>query len=110
MFRNQAADQLATKIPISGVDTNSTVDVMSTIGTLLRNAFIRALLPKYDQQITAAEVAKMVQAGRIPNATTNGVAKTNNFERPFSETNKPASLLEMPVNSSGTNRAPAIKF
>ncbi|MGO8766102.1 MAG: DUF748 domain-containing protein [Limisphaerales bacterium] len=110
VFRNQAADQLATKIPISGVDTNSTVDVMSTIGTLLRNAFIRALLPKYDQQITAAEVAKMVQAGRIPNATTNGVAKTNNFERPFSETNKPASLLEMPVNSSGTNRAPAIKF
>lgn len=78
VLKNQPQDQLATKIPISGVYTNSSVDLMSTIGTLLQNAFIRALLPKYDQKVTTTDVAKKVKSGQIPNANANGAPKTNN--------------------------------
>ncbi|MGH7941499.1 MAG: DUF748 domain-containing protein [Limisphaerales bacterium] len=70
--RNIPEDQLATKIPISGVYTNSTIDLTSTIGSLLRNAFIRALIPKYDQKVTTREVTRNVKAGLIPNSNTNG--------------------------------------
>lgn len=72
ILRNEPKDQLATKIPISGVYTNSTVDLTATIGSLLRNAFIRALIPKFDQKVTTGEVTKDVKQGLIPNATTNG--------------------------------------
>jgi hypothetical protein len=72
IVRNMPKDQLAVKVPISGVYTNTSIDLTSTIGSLLRNAFIRALIPKYDQKITTSEVTQNVKAGRIPNADTNG--------------------------------------
>ena len=72
VFRNLPENQLAAKIPISGVYTNSSVDLTSTIGSLLRNAFIRALIPKFDEKVTTSEVAHNVKAGEIPNANTNG--------------------------------------
>ena len=72
ILKNQPHDRLATKIPISGVYTNSQVNLISTIGTLLRNAFVRALIPKFDQKITTSQVTKMVHQGQVPNATTNG--------------------------------------
>jgi len=106
VFRNQSEDQLAAKIPIAGVYSNSEVGVMSAIGTLLRNAFIRALLPQYDQKITTGEVAQKVQLGQIPNATTNGVAKTNDFGVSFLETNKPDALLKAPDKLSVPPPAP----
>lgn len=74
IVRNLPKDQLAVKVPIAGVYTNSTVDLTSTIGSLLRNAFIRALIPKYDQKITTSEVTQNVKAGLIPNTNTNGAA------------------------------------
>jgi hypothetical protein len=73
IVRNIPKDQLATKIPISGVYTNSDVALTSTIGSLLRNAFIRALIPKYDEKVTTAEVTKNVKEGQIPNSNTNGM-------------------------------------
>ena len=106
VLRNQSEDQLATKIPISGVYSNSDVAIMSTIGTLLRNAFVRALLPQYDQKITTTDVAQKVQKGEIPNATASGVAKTNDFGVVFFETNKPAALLKDPVAAPATNSPP----
>jgi hypothetical protein len=72
IVRNMPKDQLAVKVPISGVYTNTTVDLTSTLGSLLRNAFIRALIPKYDQKVTTSEVTQNVKAGLIPNADTNG--------------------------------------
>ncbi len=103
VFRNQPHDELAAKIPISGVYTNSQVDLLSTIGSVLRNAFIRALLPKYDQKITTGQVANMARQGQIPNANAQGnsVSPTNNFTAPPSETNKPATRLEMPPETAG---------
>ena len=81
IVRNMPKDQLAVKVPISGVYTNSTVDLTSTLGSLLRNAFIRALIPKYDEKITTAEVTKNVKAGQIPNANTNGMPPPVTIER-----------------------------
>ena len=56
VFRNQPKDSLATKIPFSGTYEGSQVDVFTAIGTLLRNAFISALVPKLDRTITVEEV------------------------------------------------------
>ena len=80
VLRNQPNDQLATKVPISGVYTNSSVDIATTIGELLRNAFIRALLPKYDKEVTTTDVAKKVKNGEIPGADKDGDAKHANGE------------------------------
>lgn len=103
VLKNQPEDQLATKVPISGVYTNSSVDIASTIGELLRNAFIRALLPKYDKPVTTGEVAKKVKKGEIPNADKNGEGSTNNPYAPNAgATNRGAAYLK-----SGEQKAPA---
>jgi hypothetical protein len=77
VFKNQPHDQLATKIPISGVYTNSRVELMTSVGTLLRNAFIRALIPKFDEKVTTGQVTKDVQEDQVPNSTTNGEPESN---------------------------------
>jgi len=56
VFKNHVKDQLATKIPISGTYTNSNVGLWTATGTLLQNAFIRALVPKLDQPATVEQV------------------------------------------------------
>jgi hypothetical protein len=58
VFENHPKDQLATKVPISGSFTNSNVGVWTATGTLLQNAFIHALVPKLDQQVTVEQVEK----------------------------------------------------
>lgn len=58
VFKNHPKDQLATKIPISGTYTNSDVGVWTATATLLQNAFIRALVPKLDQQVKVEQVEK----------------------------------------------------
>jgi len=121
VLKNQPQDQLATKVPISGVYTNSSVDIATTIGELLRNAFIRALLPKYDKEVTTGEVAKKVKKGEIPNADKNGEANTNNPYAPNAgDTNKGAAYLKTnePTNAppeetnapSKTNPPPPAKL
>jgi hypothetical protein len=74
---------------------------MATIGELLRNAFIKALLPKYDEHITTTDVAKKVKNGQLPNASANGTGKTNSpYAETSGETNKPATLLKQSPNES----------
>lgn len=111
IFNNQPKDQLAAKIPISGVYTNSTIDLTATIGSLLRNAFVSALLPKFDQKVTIGEVAKNVKQGAIPNATTNGAPKATNSVTgmPFAtppEKKHPGTLLEAPETGTNAPRGP----
>jgi hypothetical protein len=57
-FKNQPHDQLATEIPISGTYNQSHVDIIATIGNLLKNAFIRALLPNIGQPVTLKQAAQ----------------------------------------------------
>jgi hypothetical protein len=56
VLKNQPHDQLATKIPISGTFEKTNVDIWATIGGILRNAFIRALVPRIDRSIRLEDV------------------------------------------------------
>ena len=106
VLKNQPQDQLATKVPISGVYTNSSVDLITTIGELLRNAFIRALLPKYDQKVTTTDVAKKVKNGQISNANANGAPKANSAAGP-NQSSSSNSTNSIPGNSKSNNKPPS---
>jgi uncharacterized protein YhdP len=58
VLKNHSKDQLATKVPISGSYKNSSVGIWTATATLLQNAFIHALVPKIDQQVTVEQVEK----------------------------------------------------
>ncbi len=55
-FKNQPKDRLALKVPISGSFTNTDVHVLTAVGTLLRNAFIQALVPRLDEKVKVQDV------------------------------------------------------
>jgi hypothetical protein len=57
-FKNHPQNQLATKIPVTGSFEKTDVHVWPTIETLLRNAFIHALIPQLDQPIKIENVEK----------------------------------------------------
>jgi hypothetical protein len=57
LFKNKPEDRLATKIPISGSFDDPNPDIWATIGNLLRNAFVRAIMPGLDRDVR-------VQAGK----------------------------------------------
>jgi hypothetical protein len=46
ILKNQPRDQVATLIPVTGDVTSPNQDILATIGNVLRNAFIRAYLPR----------------------------------------------------------------
>jgi hypothetical protein len=50
LLRNHGADQDAAKIPISGQVGDPKANVWATIGSALRNAFIKALIPGFDSK------------------------------------------------------------
>jgi hypothetical protein len=50
LFKNHARDQFGTLIPFSGDATGATTaDILATIGNILRNAFVRAYLPRLEK-------------------------------------------------------------
>jgi hypothetical protein len=56
ILKNQSRDQFGTLIPFSGdVDTATTTDILATIGNVLRNAFVRAYLPRLQNEVREAE-------------------------------------------------------
>ena len=56
ILKNQPHDQLATKVPLSGTFDKANVDIWATIGGVLRNAFVRALLPRIDRSVRLQDV------------------------------------------------------
>jgi hypothetical protein len=48
ILRNPPRDQFGTSIPLSGSLNNPQTDLLATIGNVLRNAFIRAYLPRLE--------------------------------------------------------------
>lgn len=56
VFKNQPEDRLATRIPVSGTHEDGQVGVGQAILSLLRNAFVRALVPKLDEAVRIEEV------------------------------------------------------
>jgi hypothetical protein len=55
-FKNQPHDLLATKIPITGTFGRTNVHLWPTVATLLRNAFIKSLVPSLDEPVTLEQV------------------------------------------------------
>lgn len=75
LLKNQARDQFGTLIPFSGDATgDTTVDIFATIGNLLRNAFIRAYLPRLESGLESVdgltfqppEIGDPISAGDSP--------------------------------------------
>jgi len=56
IVKNRKQGQIATKIPISGEIGGANVGVITAVIELLRNAFIEALYPSIDQQISLESV------------------------------------------------------
>ena len=58
LFRNQPKNRFATKIPISGTLDNPKVNVLSTLGNILKNEFIRAFTGEFEGDIEPADAEK----------------------------------------------------
>jgi len=56
LFENQEKDQLAAKIPFSGNFEDPDANIWSTIGSVLENAFIRALIPSIEGSVNLEQV------------------------------------------------------
>ena len=74
-FRNQPHDQLATRVPITGQFGKTDVHVWSTVTMLLRNAFVRALVPKMDEPVKVEQAEQVKKYGQEVN--TNRISTTN---------------------------------
>jgi hypothetical protein len=60
-FKNQPHDYLATRIPIAGSYGKEKIGTWTAVGSMLRNAFIKALVPKIDETVTVEQVAQKEQ-------------------------------------------------
>jgi hypothetical protein len=58
LLTNHAKDQLGTKIPIEGTFKKMNIDTWSAIFEVLRNAFVQALFPALDHDISINNVTK----------------------------------------------------
>jgi hypothetical protein len=56
LLENQPKDQFAAKIPFSGNFEDPDANIWSTIGSILENAFIRALIPNVEGTINLEQV------------------------------------------------------
>lgn len=58
VLKNQKHDQIATKVPLEGSFKNTKTNLWYAVLEVLRNAFIQALQPTIDQQISLGSVGK----------------------------------------------------
>jgi hypothetical protein len=65
LFKNHPKDQVAAKVPIEGNIDNPKASIVETLGSVLRNAFVRALSPHLDETIDL-ESAKLEKGERPP--------------------------------------------
>ena len=56
VFKNQKANQIATKVPMEGTFKNPQTNTLEAIWEVLRNAFIQALVPRIDYEININSV------------------------------------------------------
>jgi hypothetical protein len=54
-FKNWSRDQFGTLIPFSGDASGTTTEIFATIGNVLRNAFIRAYLPRLENGMSPVD-------------------------------------------------------
>jgi hypothetical protein len=78
LFKNQPKDRLAAKVPVSGSFDRTDVHVWTAVSTLLRNAFIRALVPKLDQKVTVKDVEQPKRGGEKSSQSEGDSSKRRN--------------------------------
>jgi hypothetical protein len=61
VLKNHSTDSLAARIPISGSYKDQKIGAWAAVGSLLRNAFIRALIPRIDEEMTTQKVEQKVE-------------------------------------------------
>ena len=55
IFKNWSRDQFGTLIPFSGNAEGTKTDILATVGNILRNAFVRAYMPRLEHTGTTIE-------------------------------------------------------
>jgi hypothetical protein len=58
VFKNHGRDQFAARIPISGSRKEVAIDKWATVGSILRNTFVQAMSPTFEDSVNFREVAK----------------------------------------------------
>jgi hypothetical protein len=58
LFKNKKENTLAARIPFSGSFKDPNTDIWSTIGSVLQNAFIRALVPNIEGSVSLKKLEK----------------------------------------------------
>lgn len=74
IFTNQKRDQFAARIPISGSREEVAIGSWSTIGSVLSNAFIQALSPKFEDKEQLKAEEKKDEKDAVENGKKNGGA------------------------------------
>lgn len=89
VLKNQPHDQLATRVPFSGsYQQDRKLGIWRAVATILRNAFVRALVPNLDEHITVKAVEKRAD----PREETSG----NGTNNPATNYDKGAEKLMKP--------------
>lgn len=64
LLKNQRKDQIATKINFEGTLENLETNIFEVVLIVLQNAFVEALRPSIDNQISLSKLAKTVEKGK----------------------------------------------
>lgn len=74
VFKNWSRDQFGTLIPFTGDVTGTTTDILATIGNILRNAFVRAYLPRLEPGQAATAEGLQFQPPEVSDPISSGDA------------------------------------
>jgi hypothetical protein len=77
VFKNQPKDRFAARIPIEGNLDNPKADILQTLSSVLRNAFVKALSPRVDESINIESVKPEKGARPPPVRDTTKNAKSD---------------------------------
>lgn len=66
VFKNQSRDQFGTRIAIEGDLDNPRTDLFEVIGNVLRNAFVRAYLPRLERRTPVERIGESEAGGTTP--------------------------------------------
>ncbi|HWD93904.1 MAG TPA: DUF748 domain-containing protein [Verrucomicrobiae bacterium] len=76
ILKNRPRDQFGTLIPFSAdATTSTTTDILATIGNILRNAFVRAYLPRLENQAQSSTSIQFSAPDFTNNLTTSDEAQ-----------------------------------
>jgi hypothetical protein len=57
LFKNRSTNEVATRVDISGPVNTPNISIWQAIGQFISNAFVKAIVPGYDHEVTQAKPA-----------------------------------------------------